>query len=223
MGTHEQAEGSWRIPTKELPKVKQALVAAWNAEITRQYELALKLYNQVVAAGKGKRKFDYRRAFAEAWDWEIRTPERQRAPFSSLGRGRVGPPPWFPGDDARGRAMHAMFLDPQTRRMRDKPVKPKKKDFPLANGQTTRFDALDFLIWIDPQQRIVGWSVPDNKSAVQRAYEHPLSRELFQILDQVAWTRGSGGSVRYRCEYDWDSSLRHGYGPTREVKPPAAE
>lgn len=49
--------------------------------------------------------------------------------------------------------------------------------------------------------RNLGWHVPENNHACERAREHPLAQALFTALEKISWTRGTGGVILGNNEY----------------------
>ena len=106
----------------------------------------------------------------------------------------------------------ALFCNPD-RTWRKKPVKPKKKDFPAANSKTTKYSLGDgAYIGLDNATKSVVWSVSENNHAVERAREHFLARVLFGALEQVVWSRTTGGTIVGNDEYNSEESAYEGGG-----------
>ena len=70
------------------------------------------------------------------------------------------------------------------------------------------------------------WRVPENNHAREQAHAHPLAAAFFRALDNVRWTRGSGGDIVGNDEYNRDSDYEDGganyvtahYGPDPAVR-----
>lgn len=102
---------------------------------------------------------------------------------------------------------------------------PKRADIrPLRATSRTNRLPVGFDAEISFEGRTVSWSVSENNHAVERARRHPVAIAFFAALDQVSWTRGSGGVIVGNDEYNRDSDgpgggsnyITAAYGPKGE-------
>ena len=110
------------------------------------------------------------------------------------------------------------------------PRKPKRKDFPhITNRDSvirpTRFDGIS--IRFDNENHVLRYNSGENNHQVERARAHPVVRAMFQALNRIAWTRGSGGVGIGNDEYNQDPAgggagdgghyVTFRYGPLGEI------
>jgi len=90
---------------------------------------------------------------------------------------------------------------------RKKPLHPTKKMFDFANTRTTGFmlDEGTAAISFNKLDHSVYWSVPENNHACERAHEQPEAKLLFRLLQNVKYTRNSGGEIIGNDEYNRDN------------------
>lgn len=186
MSCHEWEEGTVLLSTAAFPKFRKDLIAAFNKRAADDYLEACRLHRNLVAAGAGKRKFDYRAALTNIM----------------YGAGRVS----FRIDTLPDYKVEDLLLTKPTADTSSKPRRPLKKDFPLAKWDTVTFSGdMDSYCLLDPKLRTVLWSVPENNHAVNTARNAWLARTVFGILGVVNWTRGTGGVIWGNDEYNRDA------------------
>jgi hypothetical protein len=209
MSKYEWERGEIVIPSKEWAGFKKALRAAFNKIQTQAFADAKRIYEGLMAKAKGRRKVD-----RQEWeDW-----------FDALATKRVwdrytgyrGPGAPIQSYDAiRSVLQIPRLLYPSNLEGEKitRPVRPKKKDFPLANGKTRHFDSDDGMVILgDDKSRTVVWDVGENNRACDHARSHPMGQAFFALLDKVRWTRGSGGKIIGNDEYNRDSDYEGGGG-----------
>lgn len=106
-----------------------------------------------------------------------------------------------------------MAWDSIFREGHDRPLKPRKKDFPKLPVTTTRHVPVGHCATIrfDFDNREVHWSVPENNHARDDAWRHPVAQAFARALRRVDWTRQSGGYFVGNDEYNKETgSLRGG-------------
>lgn len=176
--------GTIKVPTKAWAGFKKALREAYTARNAELYLEAVKLHEQLVAAGKGKRGFDARshlRALIE----------RRRGLDYHDGE----------------RIFEAVFPCEAGKPAPTKPRVPKKASFAPATGKTVRFAASIFAaITIDDKTTSVRWRVEENNHAVEEARDSYMGRKLFDLLHRIEWVRGSGGVISGNDEYNEDDN-----------------
>ena len=87
---------------------------------------------------------------------------------------------------------------------RNRPRKPIRKDYPLANNKQTKFhfDEAEIMFLIDARE--VHYYSGDNNRQVERAREHEVGQLFFRLLGEITWTRGTGGQLIGNDEYNQD-------------------
>lgn len=193
MSKYEWERADILIPSAEWADFKSEIREAWNSMQERRYNLALKVWKHIKKEGKGKRGFDYHEAAREAVKRFARRRDVQDSSFYQDIRSAI-----FVRRDDQGRLEH-----------RDKPLKPRKKDFPTKSNRDNEFHFGDATIRFDNDERTLRWSVAENNHAVERSREHPVAKAMFKALRQVDWTRNSGGVFRANDEYNRESGKQH--------------
>lgn len=185
MSRYDWEAGTIKIPAAEWVGFKKALRNAWAEEQERRLKLAEKLYEELVAAGKGRRNFNYVGAL----------------------NGLLDQPRYREVDELGTSFEYALFKDVKTEPGKHpKPRKPKKADFPLPNSKTLSFSAgYDGHISLIEETRSVRWAVSENNRAVEDARDSVMGRKLFALLARMTWVRGSGGSLVGNDEYNRES------------------
>ena len=91
------------------------------------------------------------------------------------------------------------------------PRRVLKSDLEFPTNKTTRFRTSDNdgFIGFDRDRSTVSWAVSENNHAVDSARNDPMFGRLVQELEQVRWTRGTGGVITGNDEYNRDD---HGEG-----------
>ncbi len=102
-----------------------------------------------------------------------------------------------------------LFPDSKT-----KPITPTKKMLNFVNGKTFSFDIDDGCASITffPNSKSVSWYVEENNHAIESARRTDEANAFFRMLNEVKWTRGSGGSFIGNDEYNRDDSCEGGGG-----------
>ena len=206
MSRNDWESGTLKLPTAAWPKFKKDLRDGFNAQQSELFAYSLKIHAQLVANGKGKRKFDY-----SACLYKLVYPESTAIfkPYS---------PGWEPNEDQKEKILsNGLTTD------RKKPKKPVAKDFPWATTKTLRFNAgLGGTISLSPlKETKVGWNVSENNHAVEYANSTNTANLLFKLLGKVNWTRATGGIIVGNDEYNQDAGeyggganyVTHRFGP----------
>jgi hypothetical protein len=72
MSCYEWEDGSIKIPSGSWKGLKKTVRDTWNEEQENKLRDALRIYEKLIAKGKGKRNFDYRAALnSESGSWKI--------------------------------------------------------------------------------------------------------------------------------------------------------
>lgn len=214
MSCYAWEHGTIKLPRAAVVTVRAAVVDRENERRKETFDRAVAILPRLLALGKGKRGFDFRKAF-EGFAESERLGEDdhgiKRLLFVDVRRPlpRVG----YMGVTEMWETVKA-----------PKPKAPKKSALVLlkARGKQRLVVELgEASITFDGQT--VTWDVPENNHAPERAHEDPVAVALFRALDRVQWTRGSGGEIAGNDEYGRDSQESGGggnytvanYGPGR--------
>ncbi len=228
MSCNEWERGELKFSAVEFRKFRDAFVAAWNAERAADFERATRLYSALVEAGRGQRKFDWRRAFYGLFSKEsarlsLYSPAQQPYATTTM------------TDFELFRLLLEKEIPPsETQRWtrfepRTSPVMPKKKDFaPIPATKAASFKAgFEGSVTFDHKNRTVTWSVQENNHAIDVARESFVGRLFFRTLSAVTWTRGTGGVIYGNNEYNRSSdnagvgsgghTMNGAYGPLGDL------
>ena len=185
MSCYEWEQGSIKIPAKEYGRIKKEMIAAIQKYSEDNYNNAIKLYDIMIAAAKGKRGVD----------WVLLYQKNKCVKNDN---------PWNFHDP--------IDLDPEFKfpyrygTENKRPPKPKKKDYKIKIDRK-RID-LQFgdanILFLD-KGHIVDWHVSENNHAADTAREHFFAKVLFTLLDAITWTKGSGGTIVGNNEYNRES------------------
>lgn len=93
-----------------------------------------------------------------------------------------------------------------------KSAKPKQKDFPKFGNTTTRYSNGVCDLVFDNERRTAFWKVDSSNHAVSTARSSRIGKAFFKALDQVKWTRDSGGEIFGNDEYNIESGVQYGGG-----------
>jgi len=94
-----------------------------------------------------------------------------------------------------------------------KPIKLTKKVMEFANSKTTRFPLGDEgCLTFNLEDKTVSYSVPENNHAVEHARGSQTGKLFFRTLNNIKWTRGSGGCLYGNDEYNTHESYGSGGG-----------
>lgn len=66
MSCYEWEEGTLKVPSSEWSGLKKAVREAWNIYMLDRHCIAQEIYSDLIAKGKGKRKFNYQEVFFES-------------------------------------------------------------------------------------------------------------------------------------------------------------
>lgn len=157
----------------------------------------------------------FRKQIISAWNEEQdRLLAEAKAAYKSLKENPSFQPSW--------KLRHLIFVD-------GKPQLPTAKvvnKLPVSKGAILRIDGAS--IALNDEQKTVQWDVEENNHACEDARSQPLARLMFKLLNDMEWTRGSGGSIIGNDEYNRDNRSHGGggnyttasYGPREKKKEP---
>lgn len=179
MSCYDWEAGRILLPAAEWSRFRTTVLEAWNRDREALLHLARKAYEEIRDAQKDLRGAKRREARSEAIS-RVQDSPRGDEVLELLG---------FYGSEP-------------------KPHSPRRKDLgllPVTRGCVFGSAWMGACIELDNSTRSVRWDVEENNRAVERAREHPVARAMFQALDRVRWTRGTGGTLVGNDEYNRDS------------------
>jgi hypothetical protein len=183
MSCYEWERGTIKIPAKEWSKFRKSIITEHNRLEDERLAEALRAHAKLLAAKKGKRGFD-----------------------------------------VYGYANNDMNLSYQVLRLlfsynkdtrKQKFRKPKKKDLdkkPVSKDCLLNVGESEASIFFNSPTHTVEWDVGENNHACDNAHEQPLAKLFFRKLNNMNWTRGSGGKIIGNNEYNRDSEYEGGGG-----------
>ena len=190
MSCYEWERGTITIPTKEWSKFRTGLLKAWNERELGRLESAKRTHATLTAACKGKRgskRMTALKAAVERHFSNDRNSEIREMVVTQTG--------WGSGATYTLKAL------------------PKKKDLKLfATSKDAEMYCDDGYVAFKNATRSLVWDVSENNHAREHAHEHWFAKLVFGALNQITWTRGSGGEMIGNDEYNRDSDHAGGGG-----------
>jgi hypothetical protein len=201
MSCYEWEKGEIVLPKTEWASFRKTLIKEHNDRLTGLLAEAIRLHAQILEGSKGLRG-------------ENRV-KKQKELLGTLSG--------YKNPDGRGyhddkleqfEQLHdLLFKAEEGKWERTILTLPKKKDLKLLPlTSDCAIELPDASIYIRTDSHTIKWSVPENNHACERARQHPVAQRLFVLLDQVKWTRGSGGTIVGNNEYNRDSEDAYGGG-----------
>ena len=207
MSCYESEHGALTIPSAQWAAFKASIREAYNKSQLDAFQRAAALQVKILIL-HGVHKNKNPKTFGGYWEnlLEMAVEAVERPVYERWGT----------------RTYSALYYDQQWdiesalfRNGTDKPpLKPLKKDFPLANSATKSLAQGEAYVGFDDERRRVIWNVSENNHAIESARSTALGRALFAALAKIKWTRGSGGFIIGNNEYNRDSEDEGGGGNT---------
>jgi hypothetical protein len=226
MSRNEWELGTIKLPTGEFPKVRKAVEDADKASKTKLFDASQKVWKDLGA----KQRRDH-----GAYEQAIRSycfdPVREPTRWDPDPPRRCGLSPQEAEElyHLLGRGQRERTENPnQWGQRTDKPRRILRDDLEWPTNRTTvfRVDG-DTTIAFDRDASSVTWNVNENNHAVDDARSHPLAGAFFKALDNVTWTRGTGGVFVGNDEYNEEAGREYEGGggsyPTGGFGPIGAE
>lgn len=206
MSRYEWERGEFSIPTAEWAGFKAKIREAMNELHVRQFEIAKKLHERLVVLAKKDKNFDVIYDGFEEIE-KLRLPENQWSakPNKNL------------TESDESTVVHAL-AEYSHKNGRYRLVRPTQKMFPKLGNNVTEFSNSCCNVVFDNNAKKVIWDVPENNHACEHARETELGKIFFKTLDEVEWTRGSGGHIWGGDEYHEDASREHDCGESSYSK-----
>lgn len=192
--SHDQwEEGEFKLPSTEFSKLRQVLADQDTAEKTALFEHAQMFWKGLSAKQKSDRRA-YELAYAEYEE------------ANSHVEGVAG--------SLRRRAQVVSHLPDGFRRLvgadrrSAKPARVLKEQMSFPTNRTLEFCTPNggAVATFNRAMNTVRWAAAPNNGAVDAARPSTLRNTLFRHLDQVRWTRGTGGVVTGNHEYNEDEN-----------------
>lgn len=83
---------------------------------------------------------------------------------------------------------------------------------PTPTNKTTQFRSVGGILTFDPESKSVEWDVDEGNHAVEGARNGAVFQGFLRAIDQVRWTRNTGGSFHGNDEYNQDAASAPGEG-----------
>ena len=185
----EWEQGLIHIPRTEWTNFKRRILNTYNHLMESDFSIALDVYNLIQKNSKNKRNYNFRREAV------IRITQSNLT--------------W----DSVQRIEEALFHgEKYTSR---KIYKPKKKDFPLITNKTKKINLGVAQIALNNKNKTIRWIVPENPHATIQAKEHIVSNAIFNLLDNISWSKNTGGIIVGNNKNNLTKSnyVSYSYGP----------
>jgi len=188
MSCYEWERGEFKLSCAEYRRVKKQMIAAYKEYWDNYYINALKVYEKMIAAAKGKRNVNWQQIY-------------QGCSFVNCAHYSFGHRVEYTEElDPEGKVYNSYSMGNK------RPPKPKKKDFkPNIDRKKFCIHFEETSISFNDQNKTIIWHVDENNHACERAKQHELGKVFFKILSTVKWTRGTGGQIVGNDEYNGDS------------------
>ncbi len=222
MSHYDWEAGTLKLPTAEYARVKRFVQDTAKAYSDQKYAHAQVFWKTLPASVK-KDQLKYRKRL-HAFVYGNRVGQYDYDPKLPTSNGL--------GDDEEGGFGEELYylLSSMFRKSDDGEVAARrvnKTDLKPVTNQTLEYVCGEGYMRFDPKAHTVHWEVAENNHARDRGRNHPIAQALFQVLDTVKWTRGSGGTIVGNDEYNRDSRDSGGggnyvideYGPKIDRRP----
>jgi hypothetical protein len=207
MSCYEWEHGEIVIPTAEWAPFKKHLRDHVNKHQERLYNEAIEIYGKLIAKAKDHRGFKWYHELDAIMNSRVNT-------TGGLWRTQVITPRYQVRIGKMCKYLWGIGCGTAERTNPGRPRKPMKKDFPMLTNRETviRNDSVS-VRFLDTDHTVT-WNVPENNHACESAHQSILGQAFFTAIDQVNFTRGSGGVIVGNDEYNRDSYDEGGGGNT---------
>lgn len=195
MSCYNWCGGTIKIPAKKWSAFRKAVIAAHNSWNEQSFEIARDLHAKIKLDSKYKRNYSYHdKVFDAVYNGNLSVPNH----FKNL--------------------VYRSLLSGSYPTLKLK--LPKKSDFPKATLKTQDYGYFT----LNHTSKSISYHVDENNRAVEEAAADPFVKQVFQLLNRMAWTRNSGGTIVGNDEYNRDCSYEggggnyvvHRFGPVKE-------
>lgn len=195
MTHNDWEEGTIVLPTAHFARVKRAVQDADTAHKEKVFELTQVFWGSLT------RK-------------EMSDPAAYRAAVNRFVASRYADPRRSPFGSKQATETNNVLQDASAEmldyvRLRE-PSRVIRTDMAFPTNRTTVFTAPALDVSFDKKTSSLLWSVDENNRAVENARSHPLGIAVFEALDDLRWTRGTGGYFTGNDEHHSDPD--HGGG-----------
>jgi hypothetical protein len=201
MSCYEWEKGEIVLPKTEWANFRKTLIKEHNERLTNLFNQAVDFHAKLVEGSKGLRGDD--------------KVKKQKELLGVLSGYRPASGAGHYADRRQDyEKIHDMLFKAEEGRWeRTILTLPKKKDLGLLSltGDCS-INLQDAAIYLRNDSHTVKWVVPENNHACDHARQDPLAQRMFVLLNQVKWTRGSGGTIVGNNEYNRDSEDAYGGG-----------
>ena len=180
MSCDEWERGDIKLPTKDYPKFRKEISAAWNEYNLLILDTCKKMLPELKLELKKSKESDFYLA--------VHNVARRHTSLS---------------DHAYDTICDLVIARQANGKLGLR--SPKKSDLKLckiSEGGVINFE--EACIIFDDKSSSVTWSVQENNRSVGRARSHPIAKKLFSKLETVNWVRGTGGEIVGNDEYNRD-------------------
>lgn len=226
MSCYEWERGTIQFSAKEWPGFRKLMIRVWNEHQEKIHEVAKKAHLAAKAAAKGKRGANRQplvlAAIAQECGGYMDDHEFQP------GKKYDGWGSYSVNDEAQelwGAVTSLILCGKIWKNEATDTKNPQKKNlkiYPVSKGCTISYGECS--VTFDNESRSLSWYVDENNHSRYRAHEHWYTKRLFHELNQVTWTRGTGGKIIGNDEYNRDADyeggggnyVTHSFGPLGE-------
>lgn len=208
MSCYGWEHGTIELPSAEVAGIKRALRTASNELRDDVKAKAESIHREVMDKRSTRSVKLYRKALREM-QYGDSGPHRRRLSDRDL--------------TVRSTAIEAIHLvldvDDKVRKPTDADI---ERILPKATNRTTVFPVISPTGYseasISIEGRTLTWDVPENNHSTDNAKRSVLHGVLFGALNDIKWTRGSGGTIWGNCEYNESDHSPYGRGPDYVVR-----
>ena len=184
MSCYNWAQGTIKIPTKEWSSFRKKIIQKYNYYNSLSFDLSRNIFSKIKQDSKYKRNYNL---YDNVWD-SICIPTDIPSSFRMLILDSL------------------MTTNEDTNKW--KLILPKKKSFPKANLKTKQYPYFS----LNSETKSISFYVEENNRAVEAAFQDQFVSYVFRLLDNMTWTRNSGGTIVGNDEYNRDCSHEGGGG-----------
>lgn len=207
--SHEEWEhGTITLPRDQFTKVRRAFVDRHNELEQRAYDVAKKAWDEATPKQKKDSEHLGERLF------QLTEPKKRVG-------GGLGWANYFPADDGEDEVRERATDLLQLRRYMKEPRPPQKKNMRVLPAAATSFDGGEQggYVSFNQESGVVKWEVGGNHASEHAEYSW-TGACLKKELENVHWTRSSGGVLHHGSETRMTSPMRS-YGPVGLAEAPS--
>ena len=211
MGNYAWERGSIKLPPAEYRRVRDAMRRYIEADLDEAFRLS-QLYWSTLPRWARKSPFNPMYAFLEGETWYGKTPipaewgDRNWRIENGLTCNR-----WLDNGAMRDHIGEYLYRQEYNQAATWTYHRQRKSDMPKLTGATWRLNFQEITIAF-VEGNTVEYDSGYNKSQPERARNHPWVAKLLELLETVAWTSRSGGSIYGNDEYHQEGADGPGGG-----------